>query len=73
MDNNRDAHETMNGFFYQRYCCIYYILINQNFEYILEEGYEDIDLIKIKNMVNKLNQLFDFESFAQFDWYHNIL
>lgn len=49
MDNKRDAHESMNGFFYQRYCCIYYVLTNQNFEYILEEGYEDIDLIKIDN------------------------
>ena len=49
MENNRDAHESMNGFFYQRYCCIYYILTNQNFEYILEEEYEDIDLIKINN------------------------
>ena len=49
MDNKRDAHESMNGFFYQRYCCIYYILTNQNLEYILEEGYEDIDLIKIDN------------------------
>jgi hypothetical protein len=28
--------------FYQRYCCINQILHNKNYEYILEEGYEDI-------------------------------
>ncbi|ULY68631.1 hypothetical protein [Chlorella virus XW01] len=49
MSNNRDASDSMNGYFYQRYICIYYILYNNEFEYILEEGNEDIDLIKINN------------------------
>lgn len=49
MSTNREAPEALNGFFYQRYCCIYYILNDNNFDYILEEGYEDIDLIKINN------------------------
>ena len=49
MDSKREAPESENGFFYQRYYCINYILSNINFEYILEEGYEDIDLIKINN------------------------
>ena len=46
MSNNRSAVESMNGFFYQRYYCIHNILHKTDFEYILEEGYEDIDLIK---------------------------
>jgi hypothetical protein len=49
MENNREAPESINGFFYQRYCCIYYILCNNNYEYVLEEGYEDIDFININN------------------------
>lgn len=49
MANNREAPESLNGFFYQRYCCIYYILNDNNFNYVLEEGYEDIDLIEINN------------------------
>jgi hypothetical protein len=47
--NNRDASPSMNGYFYQRYCCVYYILNKQNFEYVMEEGYEDIDFININN------------------------
>jgi hypothetical protein len=49
-NNNRDAPESINGFFYQRYCCINQILNNKNYEYVLEEGYEDIDFIKINNL-----------------------
>lgn len=49
MINNREAPEIINGFFYQRYCCIYYVLCNDNYEYVLEEGYEDIDFININN------------------------
>jgi hypothetical protein len=49
---NREAPESVNGFFYQRYCCIYYILSNNEFSYVLEEGYEDIDLIEINNQRN---------------------
>ena len=52
MVNNREAPESLNGFFYQRYCSIYYILNDDNYEYILEEGYEDIDLIKINKQRN---------------------
>ena len=36
-------------FFYQRYYCIYHILNNNDFNYIVEEGCEDIDIIKINN------------------------
>jgi len=49
MDNTRDASASMNGYFYQRYCCVYYILNETNYEYILEEGYEDIDMIRIND------------------------
>lgn len=46
-DTKREAPESMNGFFYQRYCCVNEILKKNNFsyEYVLEEGYEDIDFI----------------------------
>lgn len=51
LNNNvkREAPESMNGFFYQRYCCINQILEKNNYdyEYVVEEGYEDIDFINI--------------------------
>ena len=51
MDTNekREAPESMNGFFYQRYCCVNQILAKNNYsyEYVVEEGYEDIDFINI--------------------------
>lgn len=51
--DNRQADASMNGYFYQRYNCILTILENIDCEYeteIIEEGYEDIDLIKYNNM-----------------------
>jgi hypothetical protein len=35
--------------FYQIYTTIYYILINTNYEYLLEDDYEDIYLINISD------------------------
>ena len=46
MSSNRSADASMNGYFYQRYCCVLNILENPQIKYILEEGFEDIDLIK---------------------------
>jgi len=46
MSNNRSADASMNGFFYQRYYTILQFLQDTEYEYILEEGFEDIDLIK---------------------------
>ena len=42
---NRDASSSFNGYVYQRLYGIY-LFLKEEFEYILEEGYEDIDLIK---------------------------
>jgi hypothetical protein len=49
MSTNREADASMNGYFYQRYCCIYFLLSITYFKYILEEGDEDIDVININN------------------------
>lgn len=43
--NNRDASASLKGYLYQRYCGINYLFDDMNIEYIIEEGYEDIDLI----------------------------
>ena len=48
--NFRDAANSMNGYYYQRYYAIKLILENirnQNIEYVIEEDYEDVDLIYI--------------------------
>ena len=49
-NEKREAPESMNGFFYQRYCCVNQILTKNNYsyEYVVEEGYEDIDFINIQ-------------------------
>lgn len=46
-EEKREAPESMNGFFYQRYCCVNQILSKNNYEFVVEEGYEDIDFINI--------------------------
>jgi hypothetical protein len=46
---SRDASKSMNGYMYQRYYTILTFLDNINndkYEYMMEEGYEDIDIIE---------------------------
>jgi hypothetical protein len=47
---NRDASPSYNGYIYQRFYTIYLLLCNI-FDYILEEGYEDIDQITDKTRI----------------------
>ena len=47
--NNRSAQHSYNGYCYQRLMCVYFILEKEDYEYVIEEGYEDIDFIKNNN------------------------
>jgi len=51
---DRDASNTFNGFIYQRHVCIYLFLTNNDVEFILEEGQEDIDLIIGTQIINSV-------------------
>lgn len=50
----RNASDTFNGFIYQRHVCIYLFLTNNDVEFILEEGQEDIDLITKTKIINSV-------------------
>jgi hypothetical protein len=51
---DRDASDTFNAFIYQRHVCIYLFLTNNDVEFILEEGQEDIDLITETKIINSV-------------------
>lgn len=44
MVNNREADSSMNGYYYQRLCALYFFFRYMYIKYIKEEGIEDVDL-----------------------------